>query len=143
MYWEIGRYINSVVLDGKRAEYGKKIFSPLARKLVERYGKSFQEENLYRMAQLAKLFPDIEIVSALATQLSWTHFCELIRIKTEEARLYYANEAAQRHLSTKELRRQISRKAYERQEIANIALTEESVIPFIPYNANKLAFLRF
>jgi len=130
MYWEIGRYINSVVLDGGRAEYGKRIFSSLARKLVDEYGKSFQEENLYRMTQLANLFPDIEIVSALATQLSWTHFCELIRIKTEEARLYYANEAVQCHFSTRELRRQISRKAYERQEIANSQLMEQSLIPF-------------
>jgi hypothetical protein len=35
MYWEVGRYINSVVLDFKRAEYGKKIFATLSRKLVE------------------------------------------------------------------------------------------------------------
>jgi predicted nuclease of restriction endonuclease-like (RecB) superfamily len=130
MYWEIGRYINSVILSGRRAEYGKRIFSPLARKLVERYGKSFQEENLYRMTQFAKLFSDFEIVAPLATQLSWTHFCELIRIKTEEARLYYAKEAAERRFSRNELRRQISRKAYERQEIANTALTEESIVPF-------------
>jgi len=44
--------------------------------------------------------------------------------------LYYANDAAQRHLGTKELRRQISRKAYERQEIANTQLTEKSSVPF-------------
>jgi predicted nuclease of restriction endonuclease-like (RecB) superfamily len=82
------------------------------------------------MVQFARLFSDIEIVTPLATQLSWTHFCELIRIKTEEARLYYANDAATRHLSKMELRRQISRKAYERQEIANAALTEQAIIPF-------------
>jgi len=130
MYWEIGSYINSIVLGGQRAEYGKRIFSALTRKLVERYGKSFQEENLYRMTQLAKQFSDIEIVSTLATQLSWTHFCELIRIKTEEARLYYAQDAATRRLGVRELRHQISRKAYERREIANAALTEQSAIPF-------------
>jgi len=79
MYWEIGRYINSVVLDGKRAEYGKKIFTPLARKLVEQYGRSFEEKKLYRMLQMARLFPDFEFVSALTTQLSWSHFVEIIR----------------------------------------------------------------
>ena len=36
MFWEIGRYINSVILDFKRAPYGKKIFSTLSRKLTER-----------------------------------------------------------------------------------------------------------
>ena len=128
MYWEIGRYINSVVLGGERAEYGKKIFSPLARKLVERYGKSFEERNLRRMIQFSELFPDFEIVSPLATQLSWSHFVEILPLKAEEARLYYAKEAAERHFSRNELRRQIARKAYERQEIANTALTEQSAI---------------
>ena len=35
MFWEIGRYINSVILDFKRAPYGKKIFSTLSRKLIK------------------------------------------------------------------------------------------------------------
>ena len=41
-----------------------------------------------------------------------------------------AREAAQRRLGTKELRHQISRKAYERREIANTELSEDSAIPF-------------
>ena len=58
MYWEVGRYINSVILDFKRAEYGKKIFATLSRKLVEAYGNSFEEKNLYRMTQFAITFTD-------------------------------------------------------------------------------------
>ena len=130
MYWEIGRYINSVVLDGERAGYGKRIVSALATKLVNRYGKAFESRNLRRMVQFANDFPDLEIVSALTTQLSWTHIVEILPLKTDEAKLYYANEAAQRHLSTRELRHQISRKAFERQEIANTQLTEQSAVPF-------------
>jgi predicted nuclease of restriction endonuclease-like (RecB) superfamily len=126
------------VLDFKRAEYGKKIFSTLSRKLVEKYGKSFQQENLYRMAQFSNVFSDSEIVATLAQQLSWSHFCELIRLKNDEARLYYANDAATRRFGVRELRRQISRKAYERREIANSNLTEQSTVPF---NAFKDPFL--
>ncbi len=33
MYWEVGRYINSVVLNFKRAEYGKRIVSTLSTQL--------------------------------------------------------------------------------------------------------------
>ena len=94
MYWEIGRYINSVVLDGSRAAYRKQIVTPLA------------------------------------SQLSWSHIVELLPLKSDEARLYYANEVAEHHLGTKELRRQISRKAFERREIANAGLTAQSAIPF-------------
>jgi len=44
--------------------------------------------------------------------------------------LYYAQDAVTRHLGKRELRKQISRKAYERREIANSQLTEESAVPF-------------
>jgi hypothetical protein len=30
MYWEIRRYVNSIILDSKRAEYGRKTVSELA-----------------------------------------------------------------------------------------------------------------
>jgi len=45
MFWEIGNYINSVILGMKRAEYGKKIVVILSRQLVTKYGKSFEEKN--------------------------------------------------------------------------------------------------
>jgi predicted nuclease of restriction endonuclease-like (RecB) superfamily len=130
MFWEIGHYINSIILDFKRAPYGKQIFSTLSRKLVESYGKSFQEENLYRMAQFANVFHDAATVKKSLIGLSWSHICELIRIKDEEARLYYANDAVTRNLGVRELRNQISRKAYERREIANSQLSKNSAIPF-------------
>ena len=33
MYWEVGQYINSIVLDGSRAAYGKQIVSTLSKQL--------------------------------------------------------------------------------------------------------------
>jgi hypothetical protein len=35
--------------------------------------------------------------------------CESMRLKTDEARLFYANDATERHLGVRELRRQIRR----------------------------------
>jgi predicted nuclease of restriction endonuclease-like (RecB) superfamily len=130
MYWEVGQFINSIVLDGGRAEYGKRIVSKLSTQLVERYGKVFVVRNLRRMAQFANEFHDAEIVSKLSTQLSWSHFVELLPVKTNEAQLYYANDAFDRGLGVVAMRRQIARKAYERREIANAELTEQSIIPF-------------
>jgi len=46
------------------------------------------------MLQFAEQFPDIEIVVPLARQLSWSHFIILIPIKTQEAKLFYAQKAA-------------------------------------------------
>src|SRR5215469_12369835 len=71
MYWEIGRYINSVLLGGERAEYGKRIVSLLATQLVATYGKGFEYTKLTRMIKFAELFPDFEILATLSQQLSW------------------------------------------------------------------------
>lgn len=130
MYWEVGHYINSVVLDDERAEYGKKILPSVAAKLMTKYGGSFSERNLYRMMLFASRFKDMEILPPLAAKLSWSHFIELLVLKSDEARSYYANDAATRNYSAKELRRQISRKAFERSEIANAGFSNDSTIPF-------------
>ena len=130
MYWEVGQYVNSVVLDGSRAAYGKRIVAELASQLMMKYGKTFDVHNLRRMMRFAEKFYDFQIVTELASQLSWSHFIEILPLKSDEARLFYAEDSAERHLSTKELRRQISRKAYERREIANTQVSEASAVPF-------------
>jgi len=130
MYWEVGHYVNSVTLDGGRAAYGKRIVAELASKLMVKYGKTFDIHNLRRMMRFADKFDDFQIVTELASQLSWSHFIEILPLKTTGARLFYAKDSAERHLGTKELRRQISRKAYERREIANTQISEASAVPF-------------
>ena len=42
MYWEIGHYVNSIVLNGSRAAYGKRIVTELASQLQMKYGKKQQ-----------------------------------------------------------------------------------------------------
>ena len=130
MYWEVGIHINSVILDGGRASYGKNILATLSIKLMEVYGNSFYVENIYRMMRFAKVFNDFEILSTASTKLSWSHFCEIMRVKTEEGRIFYANDAVERNLGVHALRKEISRKAFERREIANTQLSEISKVPF-------------
>ena len=130
MYWEIGRYIGSVLLGGERAEYGKKILATLSQDLIRKYGSGYEYSKITRMIKFAELFPNLSIVSPLATQLSWSHFIEILPLETEKARLYYANDAVTRNLGIRELRNQISRKSYERKEIANAQLKETSKVPF-------------
>jgi predicted nuclease of restriction endonuclease-like (RecB) superfamily len=130
MYWEVGQYVNSVVLDGSRAEYGKRIVTTLSSQLESKYGKTFDIHNLRRMMRFAERFSDFEIVTELASQLSWSHFIEILPLKSDEARLFYAKESVEHRLGTKDLRRAIARKAYERREIANTRVEEPSALPF-------------
>jgi hypothetical protein len=73
LFWNVGKRINEDILQNKRAEYGKQIVAPLARQLEEKYGSNFEAKNLRRMMQFAEEFPNLEIVSPVATQLSWSH----------------------------------------------------------------------
>ena len=130
MYWEVGRYIDAAVLKGVRGEYGKRIVVTLAQQLHEKYGSCFDYANVRRMMQFAARFPDSDIVVPLAQQLSWSHFIALLPLKSDEAFMYYAHDAIDRKLGKRELRKQISRKAYERREIANSELTEQAAVPF-------------
>jgi len=138
MFWEIGKHINSAVLGMERAEYGKKIVVTLSRQLIAKYGQSFENKNLRRMMQFASQFDDEQIVATLSRQLSWSHFLVLLPLKTMEEKLYYATEATKQLLGVRGLRHIISRKAYERREIANLQIKPNNDIPF---NAFKDPYL--
>lgn len=129
LFWQIGKRINNEILKNIRADYGKQIVVSLSRQLVEKYGRSFEEKNLRRILQFADQFADKEIVVSLSRQLSWSHFLALIPLKSSEAKMFYAMESMKGSLGVRELRKLISRKAYERKEIADTQITAASSIP--------------
>ena len=98
--------------------------SMLSTQLMDKYGRSFALRNLRRMMQFAEQFPDFQIVSPLATQLSWAHIIEVLPLKTHDAKLYYLKESSRNLLGKRELREMISRKAYERKEIADTQISK-------------------
>ena len=81
LYWRVGQRISTEVLRGKRAGYGEEILPTLSAKLVREYGASFGLRSLRRMVQFAEAFPDEAIVSTLSTQLTWSHFIEILPLR--------------------------------------------------------------
>ncbi len=126
-YWHVGKKINEHILNNVRAEYGKEIVAPVARQLVEEFGKSFELKNLYRMMQFAEKFPELEIVVPVARQLSWSHILKLLPLKNQDSINYYATKASEERWSKRELQYQIERKAFERNEIAALHVTDDFV----------------
>ncbi len=122
LFWQIGKRINDEILLNKRADYGKQIVVTVSQQLETNFGRSFSDRNLRRMMQFATVFNDLTIVTPLATQLSWSHFIELFPIKTDEARMYYAQKVIEESWGKRALKQQIARKAFERNEIANTQL---------------------
>ncbi len=52
--------------------------------------------------------------AAVRDDLSWTHYCFLIRIENKQRRDFYLNECADNNWSTRQLERQINSHLYER-----------------------------
>jgi len=90
----------------------------VAERRAQQFGRGFDAKNLRRIVQFAQMFPQAEIAATLSRQLSWTHFVDLLPLKTEPARQFYASQAATHTWSVRELRHQIERKAFDRTELA-------------------------
>jgi predicted nuclease of restriction endonuclease-like (RecB) superfamily len=119
MYWQIGNRIISELPNDDRSAYGKQIVSQLATKLQMQFGeRGFQERNIRRMMKFAILFPDFQIVSELATKLSWSHFIELLIVKNNIQRDFYTQMSIYEKWSTKQLREKIDGMLYERSLIS-------------------------
>ena len=127
--WYIGRLIDVAVLREGRAGHDQELVASLAQQLTSRYGRGYDRTNLYRMVRFSQQFTEPELVASLAQQVSWTHFRELLPLATDDARAFYVKEIIDRHLSVCELRHAISRKAFERREIADSQIPEGSAVP--------------
>ena len=110
-YFEIGKLLNEA--GGK---YGDNIIDEYSKKLVIEVGKKYNRRTLYRMKQFYNMFSD-EKVSPMATQLTWSHYSELLSIKDDNELIYYINIAYERNLSKRELREKIKNKEYQRMPI--------------------------
>ena len=119
MYWNIGERINREVLGNHRADYGKQIVSAVSTQLQTEYGKKgFETRSIWRMMQFAQLFPDYKIVSAVSTQITWSHVVEILPLKDELQREFYLTLAASERWSIRQLRKEIDGMLYERTAIA-------------------------
>jgi len=112
MYWNIGKAILEEEQEGKeRADYGSFLIKNLAKLLKPEYGTSFSVRQLYRCRKFYNEFPK---VTALRSQLSWTHYRLLLTIENNNKREFYEVESAKNNWSSRQLERQINSQLYER-----------------------------
>ena len=114
LYWHVGQRIRQDILKEKRAEYGEQIVSALSAQLEQEFGRGFGRRNLFRMVRFAEVFPDPKIVSALRTQLGWTHFREIIALDDPLKRDFYAEMCRLEGWSTRTLEKKIGSLLFER-----------------------------
>ena len=135
LYWSVGERLRTEVLGGvDRAKYGDQLIKRVGEQLMQEFGRGFEAKNLRRMLQFAVAFPDTEKVASLMRHLSWTHFLQLLPLKTDVARWFYAQQSVESRWSVRELHHQIERKAFERTELA--ALQAPTPVQAEPVEAN-------
>ena len=111
-YWHIGQQIVEEEQKGEdRAKYGSYLIKELSQKLTADFGKGFSEQSIRNMRQFYNAFP---IRSTLWSELSWSHYKLIIRLKDEGAREWYMQEAVKANWSVRALERQIGTHYYER-----------------------------
>ncbi len=114
LYWHLGRRLLAESLQDERAPYGKRILATVSRELTVEFGQAFTLRSLYRAIQFCQCFTDQEIVSTLSTQLSWSHFIELLPIKDPLARDFYAEMCRIERWDVRTLRQKIGGMLYQR-----------------------------
>ncbi len=115
LYWNIGKIIMEIQQGDERASYGDAVLDKLSQKLTNEFGKGFSKRNLERMRKFYIFFP---IATTMSSQLSWSHYLELIKIDDEQKRKFYLNECINSKWSVRELQRQRNSLLYERLTIS-------------------------
>ncbi len=107
-YYNVGKLLNDA---GKH--YGKSVIKNYSYRLKKEVGKKYNERTLRRMRQFYELFKN-EKWSALPTELSWSHYSELLKLKDSNEINYYIDLSINQNLSYRELGKRIKNKEYER-----------------------------
>ncbi len=118
LYWQVGNRINSEILKDKRAEYGKEIISTLSRQLELEYGNGWSKRHLHHCVRFAEIYPDINIVHTLCTQLSWSHLRLIASMENDLKRLFYIEMCKIEKWSVRTFQEKINSMFYERTAIS-------------------------
>ena len=87
-----------------KARDGKNMLQKLSDKLTAEFGKGYDVRNLRNMHSFYLTFPNR---NALRTDLTWTHYRALLRVKSEAARNWYIEEVSKGQWSSRQLDRQM------------------------------------
>ena len=107
-YYNVGKMLKEA---GKH--YGEGIIKEYSNKLMVDVNKKYSYRTLYRIKQFYNLFSS-QKVSAMPTQLSWSHYSELLVLNDINKINYYIEISINQNLSYRQLHDRIKNKEYER-----------------------------
>jgi len=108
-YYKVGKMLSEA---GKH--YGEGIIKEYSKKLTFDLKKNYSTRTLYNMRLYFEKICCNKKLQPVAAILSWSHYCELLRIKEDNKILYYINISYKQNLSKRKLVEKINNKEYER-----------------------------
>lgn len=135
-YYGVGYYIVEFEQRGKnRSEYGKNIIIQLSQQLTQQFGAGWSEDTLERTrkfylaysisatmlrkssnSDIRNTVADIQstLSHPFSSQLSWSHYLILMRIRNVDERNFYEKECEFSGWNVRQLQRQVASSLYER-----------------------------
>ena len=107
-YFEIGKLLYKA-----GSVYGENIILKYSEKLMKEVNKNYNYRTLYRMRKLYEVFQN-ENLTTLLSNLTWSHYIQLLSIKDYNKIYYYIKVSSIENLSVRELCNRIKNKEYER-----------------------------
>jgi len=127
LYWQLGEYISKKIAS---AQWGDGVVDALAATIAREYPgmRGYTRRNLFRMRQFYETYRGDEKVSALLTQLPWTHHLIILsQTKLPEERQFYMLAAINADWTSRELERQVRAQAFRRSELEPVKVSNGAV----------------
>ena len=99
-YYNVGKMLSEA---GKH--YGEGIIKEYSKRLTNELGKGYSKRNLWLML---KFYIFVEKMQTLSTQLSWSHYVELLSHDDLNKIRYYIKIVEEQNLSIRQLRKKIN-----------------------------------
>ena len=113
-YYNVGKLLIEAQGGEVRAKYGDNLIKEYSIKLThELKDNKYSYRNLMNMRKFYLIFRN-EKVNALRSQLSWSHYRELLSLKDFDKIKYYINLSINNNLSYRELNQKIRNNEYQR-----------------------------
>ncbi len=140
-YYQVGKLLSEA-----KKRYGEGVIKEYSYRLSKELNKNYSTRTLYNMRLYYEKICCNEKLQPVAAILTWSHYCELLRIKEENEILYYITICKQENLSKRELIQKLKNNEYERlpketkeklSENREIGIQDLVKNPIIIKNTNK------
>ena len=131
-YYNVGKLLIEAQGGETRAKYGNQLIKEYSERLTSELGKGYTPTRLKYMREFYLLIKKSPTLSDQfrSINITWSNICEILSFKDEKEIEYYLNISNKFNLSTRDLRKRIKLKEYDRlDDDVKEKLSKQEVVP--------------